>query len=205
MDNINKTLISKEIVKFEHPPTYDELKNKEHDELLSHLVNIGVPLAQLEAISDKDKRRTYMIQETLRLEKPFPKSCQPVLINTECDMNNNNKILTYKYVKHLYEGEKESRSYKHSEVTIEKYTLPLQDKDIKNYEKNQLLNDINNEVQSLNLEEWKRREEVLSFACDNGKSNTERKRRLVALSRALVDNGYKRHRFTTQDISMYNL
>lgn len=203
MDNINKTLISKEIVKFEHPPTYDELKNKDHDELLSHLVNIGVPLAQLETISDKDNRRTYMIQETLRLEKPFPKSCQPVLINTECDMNNNNKILTYKYVKHLYEGENESISYKHSEVTIEKYTSPLQDKDIKNHEKNQLLNDINNEVKSLNLEEWKERGQMLSFACNNGKSNTERKRRLVALSSALVDNGYKRHRFTTQDISTY--
>lgn len=205
MDNINKTLISKEIVKFEHPPTYDELKTKDHDELLTHLVTIGVPLAQLEAISDKDKRRTYMIEETLRLEKPFPKSFQPVLVNTEYDMENNEKIMTYKYVKHLYGGDKESRFYKNSEVTLEKYKLPLQNKDIKNFEKNQLLNDIDNEVKSLNLDEWNRREQVLSFACDNGKSNTERRRRLVALEKALVSNGYKRHRFTTQDISMYNL
>lgn len=205
MDNINKTIISKEIVKFEHPPTRDELKNKDHDELLSHLVTIGVPLAQLEAISDKDKRRTYMIEETLRLEKPIPKPYQPTLMKTEYDIDNNRKILTYKYVKHLYGEDSKSKIYKNSEVTIEKYTLPLQDKDVKNYEKNQLLNDIDNEVKSLNLEEWKRREQILSFACDNGKSNTERKRRLVALSRALVDNGYRRHRFTTRDISMYNL
>jgi hypothetical protein len=143
-----------------------------------------------------------MIEETLRLEKPFPKPKQPVLINAEYDMENNNKILTYKYVKHLYDGEKALRSYRNSEVTIEKYKLPLLNKDIKNYEKNQLLNDINNEVQSLNLEEWKSREQLLSFACSNGKSNTERRRRLVALQRALVSNGYERHRITTHDISV---
>jgi len=204
MDHVNKTLISKEIVKFEHPPNRDQLKTKDHDELLTHLVSIGVPLAQLEAISDKDKRRTYMIEETLRLEKPFPKLFQPVLVNTEYDMENNNKIMTYKYVKHLYGGDKESRFYKNSEVTVEKYKLPLQNKDIKNFEKNQLLNQIDDEVKLLNLEEWNSREKVLSFACDNGKSNTERRRRLVSLERALVSNGYKRHRITTRDISMYN-
>lgn len=205
MDNVNRTLVSKEICKYEHPSTRDELKTKTHDELLAHLVNIGVPLAQLEAISDEDKRKTYMIDETLRLEKPYPKMLQPVLMDTEIDLSNNKKILTYKYVKHLYSGDKDTRAYKNSEVTIEKYSLPLQVKDIKNYEKTLVMKEIDDEVKSLNLDEYWRKNQILSFGCNNGKSNTEKRRRLIALQKALVNNGFKRQRITTTDIMNYEI
>tara|TARA_X000000950_G_C13703330_1_gene573069 strand:+ start:92 stop:700 length:609 start_codon:yes stop_codon:yes gene_type:complete len=202
MDNKNK-LISKEIVVFEHPPSRNELKDKTHDELFKHLLDIGVPRAQLETISDKDKRKSYMINETLRLEKPFPKIFKPVLIDVKLDIDNNEKIMRYKYVKHLYTGEKENKSYKNSVVSIEEYNLPLQVKDIMNNDKKYLINNIQNEILNLNLDEWNKKSQIMKFACDNGKSNTEKKLRAVELQKVLVKNNYKRHRITNFDISVY--
>ena len=199
----NKKLISKEVVVFEHPPTRDELKNKTHDELFQHLVDIGVSRAQLETISDKDKRKSYMIDETLRLEKPYPKIFKPVLMDVKLDINNSEKIMRYKYIKHLYTGDKENRSYNNSVVSIEEYKMPLQVKDIMNNEKECLINDIQNEISKLNLDEWNKKSQIMKFACDNGKSNTEKKLRAVELQKVLVENNYKRYRITNFDISVY--
>ncbi len=199
----NKKLISKKDVVFKHPPTRDELKDKTHKELFQHLVDIGIPRTQLESISDEDKRKSYMIEETLRLEKPFPKTIKPVLIDIKLDIDNNQKIMRYKYVNHLNSGEKENKSYKISEVSIEEYSMPLQVKDIMYNDKNNLINDIQNEISKLNLDDWNSKSKIMKFACDNGKSNTEKKRRAVELQKILLKNNYKRHRITNYDISVY--
>lgn len=200
---MNKRLISNETVVFDHPPSRNELMKKSHDELFDHLVDIGIPQVQLELISDKDKRKTYMIEETLRLEKPFPKPQPPVLMSMVFDAEKNEKILRYKYVKHLFKDEKNQGKYYNSVVSIEEYKNPLLIRDIKINEKKCLINDIKNEISKLNLDEWKTKSDIMKFACENGKSNTEKKRRAIELQKELVRNNYKRHRITHFDISVY--
>ena len=102
-----------------------------------------------------------MIDETLRLEKPYPKLFKPSLMDVRLDMDNNEKIMRYKYIKHLYSGDKENRSYNNSVVSIEEYKMPLQVKDIMNNEKECLINDIQNEISKLNLDEWNKKSQIL--------------------------------------------
>ena len=88
-----------------------------------------------------------------------------------------------KYVKHIRGND---GKYSHSEITTESYFERLQQKDIDCENKTKLLKEIDDEVSNLNLEDYKEKEAIMKFACDNGKSSGEKKRRATSLQKRLL-------------------
>jgi len=194
------TEISRTEVVFETPPGLDDLKKMDQKELRIEASSVGVSREAIENIKDDDKQKTFMIKEILRLRPPIPKTVKPVLLKEDFNLADMEKKVTFKYVKHLFD---DNKLYKKSVVSVESYIIPLQFVDIDNQTKNNLLQSIQQEVDNLNLDEYSSKEKILEFACENNKSNTEKRRRATALQKRLIANDYKRHRITTYDISVY--
>ena len=74
-------------------------------------------------------------------------------------------------------------------------------------EKNNLINSINEEISSLDLDKYKTKEDILKFACENNKSSGEKYKRASLLNSAVINHmkGEKfiRPRITHFDISVY--
>ena len=68
---------------------------------------------------------------------------------------------------------------------IESYKEPLYQCELNNRNKENLMNSIQNEVSGLNLEEYLTKEAVLDFACNNGKSSGEKRKRVNAILKAI--------------------
>ena len=115
----------------------------------------------------------------------------PVLIGEEYDIPNMVKMVTYRYVKHIYkdktEGKVTFKRYSHSIITVEKYKTLLTNEEIRGQEKKDLIKSIEDEVSELDLSKFKTKKSIMKFACDNGKSNTERRRRAVILQKKLIE------------------
>ena len=199
MNNKN-TVISREQVIFETPPGPDDLKKMDYKSLLEDALNLGVSRESIENINDDDKQKVFLMNEILRIRPPVPRTIKPVLLSEDLDESTFEKKVTYKYVKHLFNDAKE---YQKSIVSVESYITPLQHSDIHFQTKNNLLHSIQTEVDNLDLEEYSSKRKILEFACNNAKSNTEKRRRATALQKRLIANDYKRHRITTFDISVY--
>jgi hypothetical protein len=198
--NSNK-IISREEVVFETPPDLNELSKLDNDALYQKSMNIGVSREAIENIKDEDKQRVFMLSEIIRIQPPIPSSIKPVLINSNYDIPKMKKTITYKYVKHIYNDD--SNKYEKSIVSVESYINPLKYSEIHCQDKQKLLDSIQTEVGKLNLDDYKTKEQIMDFACNNGKSNTEKRRRATALQKRLLENNYDRHRITTFDISVY--
>lgn len=196
----NNKVISREEIVFETPPGLDDLKKMDHESLLEDALNIGVSRESIENIKDDDKQKVFLMNEILRIRPPVPRTIKPVLLSEDLDESKFEKKVTYKYVKHLFNDAKE---YQKSIVSVESYITPLQHSDIHFQTKNNLLRSIQTEVDNLDLEEYSSKSKILEFACNNAKSNTEKRRRATALQKRLIANDYKRHRITTFDISVY--
>lgn len=207
--DMNKKVISTEKVVLDVPPNYGELSKMDHSkkesgdsELVKKAMGLGVNRSQIEGINDNDKQKRFMIDEILRLDPPFPKRTQPVLVNTDYSPNSMEKVVTYKYTNHIVKA----GVYSHSIVSVEEYKLPMENKELDNYTKNCLEDSISNEINSLNLNEFKNKENIMKFSCDNGKSSGEKRKRMVMLQKHLRNqqgSDYRHHRITNYEISTY--
>ena len=202
MDN-NKVISSEKIV-LEVPPDENILKTYNKEELLKECIRLNVPREQYEASNDEDKNRVFMINEILRLNPPIPKIEKPTLIDSEYDESTMTKTNTLRYVKHIVEDKK----YQHSIITIESYKLPLTQKELANKAKENLLNNIRNEINLINIDDYKTKDDILRFACENGYTSGEKYRRASILNQLVIENmknnkNFVRPRITHYDISVY--
>ena len=198
----NNTIISKETVVLETPPDENTLKTYSYDDLLSMCQNLGVQRESYENIRDDDKRKVFFISEILRVNPPFPRTMKPVLLNSEFDETKMTKNNTFKYVKHIIHGGK----YQNTIITEESYKEPLTQRDLHIRDNNNLVNSIKEEISQLDLDEYKTKEDILKFACDN-KSSGERYKRASMLNSAVINHmkgeKFTRPRITHFDISVY--
>ena len=176
----NNKIISKETIVLETPPNADKLKEMNNDELKEICKSLQVPREQYEG-KDEDKNRIFMINEILRLRPPVPPIEPPVLFESVYDEEKMQKTLTFRYLKHIMNN----KEYKHSVKTLESYKEPLYQCELNNRNKENLVNSIQNEVSGLNLEEYLTKEAVLDFACNNGKSSGEKRKRVNVLLNAI--------------------
>jgi len=199
----NNTIISKETVVLETPPDENTLKTYSYDDLLSMCQNLGVQRESYENIRDDDKRKVFFISEILRVNPPFPRTMKPVLLNSEFDETKMTKNNTFKYVKHIIHGGK----YQNTIITEESYKEPLTQRDLHIRDNNNLVNSIKEEISQLDLDEYKTKEDILKFACDNNKSSGERYKRASMLNSAVINHmkgeKFTRPRITHFDISVY--
>jgi len=115
----------------------------------------------------------------------------PSVEGVEYDRENMKKTMVLKNIKHVYkdksEGKMTIKGYSHSVVTREKHTVQLEEKELMGLEKEDLLNSIESEVSNLNLDDFKTKESIMKFGCDNGKSNGEKRKRMVILQKHLQE------------------
>ena len=120
-----------------------------------------------------------------------PVYTQPVVESVEYDRENMKKIMILQNTRHVYkdkdEGKTTSKEYSHSVITREKHKLQLEHGELKRLEKEDLVNSIKEEISDLNLNDFKTKESILKFGCDNGKSNGEKRKRVVILQKHLQE------------------
>lgn len=173
-------IISKEIIILDTPPNATKLKAMKDDELKDICKSLHVPREQYEN-KDEDKNRIFMINEILRLRPPVPPIERPVLIESIYDEEKMEKILTFRYLKHIMEN----KEYKHSVKTLESYKEPLYQRELNIRDKENLVNNIQDEVSRLNLGEYLTKESILDFACNNGKTSGEKRKRVNTILKAI--------------------
>lgn len=127
-------------------------------------------------------------QETT-YDKPVYMS--PSVESVEYDRENMKKIVILKNIKHVYKNKSEGKitikGYSHSIVTREKHKVQLEEAELMRLEKEDLENSIKEEISNLNLDDFKTKESILKFGCENGKSNGEKRKRMVILQEHLQD------------------
>jgi hypothetical protein len=201
--NSNK-IISREVVIFDIPPDESILKTYNMEKLLNECKRLNIPREQYEADNDEDKNKRFIISEILRLEPPLPIHQKPILLLSDYDETTMTKINTYKYVKHIIID----NIYKESIITIESYKLPLTKRELDIQNKEFLMNSIYNEINIINIDDYKTKDDILKFACENGKSSGEKYLRASILNKLVIENmknnkKFIRPRITHYDISVY--
>lgn len=201
--NSNK-IISREVVIFDIPPDESILKTYNMEKLLNECKRLNIPREQYEADNDEDKNKRFIISEILRLEPPLPIHQKPILLLSDYDETTMTKINTYKYVKHIIID----NIYKESIITIESYKLPLTRRELDIQNKEFLMNSIYNEINIINIDDYKTKDDILKFACENGKSSGEKYLRASILNKLVIENmknnkKFIRPRITHYDISVY--
>jgi len=199
----NKIISSKQIV-LEVPPDLNILKTYNNEQLLTECIRLNVPREQYEASNDEDKNRIFMINEILRLNPPIPKIEKPTLIDSTYDESTMTKTNILRYVKHILDDGK----YQHSVITLESYKLPLTQKELANRDKENLLKNIHNEINLINIDDFKTKDDILKFACGKGGTSGEKYRRASILNQLVINNmknneKFIRPRITHYDISVY--
>ena len=96
------------------------------------------------------------------------------------------------------------KEYKHTRILTEVATQSLLQSDIDHSRMKELQKSIDADVKMLVLSQMESRDDILKFACKPGLSNTEKKRRAIALQKALVKRDI-RCRITTEDIRNYRV
>jgi len=201
--NNNKVISSEKIV-LETPPDVSILKTYDNDQLIRECNRLNIPREQYEASNDEDKNRLFMINEILRLNPPFPKIQKPILLNSEYDEYTMTKTNTMKYIKHIINDGK----YSHSVINTESYQLLLEQGDLANRDKENLLNNIRNEINLINVNDYKTKDDILRFACGDGGTSGVKYRRACILNKLVIENmknnkKFIRPRITHFDISTY--
>ncbi len=161
------------------------------------------PEAEILEKKRKISDETKVLTEHQRLQT----ICQPVIIKEQFDTGIMQKRVIYKTNTHIYKDEdknKKVKEYKHTRILTEVATQSLLQSDIDHREMTELMASIDEEVMTLDLSEIKSKEDILKFACQPALSNTEKKRRAVALLKVLAKRDM-RCRITTEDIRNYRV
>ena len=124
---------------------------------------------------------------------------QPVVINVEYDMDKSIKHVTTRKEKHHYDDPKEkgaSKKYQKTVLTEERFPETIQQHEIDSMQKSELMENIQREVEALDLDTIKDKEDILKFAKGSDgifRSNTEKKRRAISLLKRLDPVLKQRH------------
>ena len=136
-----------------------------------------------------ENKHEILSKEEIIYDKPV--YMPPSVESVDYDRENMKKTMILRNVKHIYkdktQGKMTVKEYSHSIVTKEKKIVQLEEKELMGLEKEDLLNSIKNEVSNLNLEDFKTKESIMNFGCDNGKSNGEKRLRMIVLQKQLQD------------------
>ena len=136
-----------------------------------------------------ENKQEIISKEETTYDKPVYMA--PSVESVDYDRENMKKTLIFKNVKHIYkdktQGKMTVKDYSHSIVTNEKKIVKLEEKELMGLEKEDLLNSIKNEVSNLNMDDFKTKESILKFGCENGKSNGEKRLRMIILQKHLQD------------------
>lgn len=143
----------------------------------------GVPI-QLQIREEFLKTVPIQLHHCTRLEGVSPTK-QPVVDKVEYDWDNGVKYVTTTKEKHHYDDPKEkgkSKTYKKTVLTQERFPVNISQHELNCMEKNDLIHKIQKEVDKVDLDTIKNKDDILKFANDTGGiSNTEKKRRAVML------------------------
>ena len=135
------------------------------------------------------KNCVVLDRREIKIDKPV--YTQPVVESVEYDRENMKKIMILQNTRHVYkdkdEGKMTIKEYSHSVITREKHKLQLEQSELMRLEKEDLVNSIKEEISDLNLDDFKTKESILKFGCDNGKSNGEKRKRMVILQEHLQE------------------
>ena len=156
-----------------------------------------VPEAEVEYKKKKIRDETKIFTEHQRLQTVS----QPVNIKEQFDTGTMQKRITSKTMTHVYGDDK---NYKHTRILTEVINHNLRQSDIEHRAMQELRASIDEEVMTLDLSEIRSKEDILKFACQPTLSNTEKKRRAVALLKVLAKRDI-RCRITTEDIRNYRV
>jgi hypothetical protein len=157
----------------------------------------GVPIQvqTRQAILEKVPKQLH---HCTRLEGVEPTK-QPVVTKVEYDMQKGVKHVTTIKEKHHFDDPTEkgsSKKYKKTVMTEEQFPETITQHELNCTEKNELFEKIQEEVDGVVLDTIKDKEDILKFAKGNDgifRSNTERKRRAVALLKRLDPVLKQRH------------
>ena len=155
------------------------------------------PQAEIVEKKRKISDETQVLTENQRLQTVS----QPVIIKEQFDTGTMQKRITSKTNTHVYGDDK---NYKHTRILTEVINQHLRQSDIEHRAMKELMASIDADVMALDLSEIKSKEDILKFACQPALSNTERKRRAIALQKVLVKRDI-RCRITTEDIRNYRV
>ena len=136
-----------------------------------------------------EHKKEIISKEETTYDKPI--YMPPSVESVDYDRENMKKTMILRNVKHIYkdktQGKMTVKEYSHSIVTKEKKIVKLEEKELMGLEKEDLLNSIENEVSNLNLDDFKTKDSILRFGCENGKSNGEKRLRMIILQKHLQD------------------
>tara|TARA_B100001115_G_scaffold162960_1_gene138889 strand:+ start:60 stop:977 length:918 start_codon:yes stop_codon:yes gene_type:complete len=113
---------------------------------------------------------------------------QSVQVDEQIDMDKLEKTVTFQKEKHQWDDPKEkgsSKKYKNTVVAREQFKFRLTNEEVASIAKEKLLNEIQSEVDEVNLDDFKTKDDILKFANQPATSNTEKKRRAVMLMKRL--------------------
>ena len=171
------------------------------------IVNKGTEIREVKIISDEEK------EEKMKKIPDYLKHCakidglaqekQCVLVDEQLDYDKGVKHVTYQKEKHEWDDPKKkgaSKKYKSTTITRERYAFPITQKEVDSMAKEELMKSIQKEVDEVNLDDIKTKEDILNFANQPAISNTEKKRRVVMLMKRLDPVLKDRH---TQDMKDY--
>ena len=136
------------------------------------------------------KKTPNQLHHCTRLEGVDPTK-QPVVTNVDYDMQKGIKNVTTKKEKHHYGDATEkgaSKKYTKTVITEEQFPETITQHELDCMEKNELMDNIQKEVDEVDLDTIKDKDDILKFANGNDgvfRSNTEKKRRAVALLKRL--------------------
>ena len=118
------------------------------------------------------------------------KNVQPSLTKLVFDDSTKRRLVTYTKTSHIYQDDKETggQKYKHTLITEEEFDLRLRNEHNETRERDRLFEIIDEDVNNVNLEKIQSLDDVLEFANETGGSNTEKKRRGIALVKKLREN-----------------
>jgi hypothetical protein len=144
-------------------------------------------------LTDEQKKEEFQkvpdyLKHCTKIDGIMPTN-QPVVTSVDYDMDKGIKYITTVKEKHIFDTPDKkgaSKKYKETVMTEERFPENISQHELKCMEKDELMNRIQKEVDEVDLDTIKGKEDILKFANGNGYiSNTEKKRRAVLLLKQL--------------------
>jgi large subunit ribosomal protein L40e len=175
--------------------------------LTGAVVNKETEIREVKVLSDEEK------EDNMKKIPDYLKHCakidglvqekQCVLVDEQFDLDKGVKSVTYQKEKHEWGDPAKkgaSKVYNSTTITQEKWAIPITQKEIDSMTKEELMKGIQKEIDEVNLDDIKTKDDILNFANQPAVSNTEKKRRAVMLMKRLDPVLNDRH---TQDMKDY--
>lgn len=123
------------------------------------------------------------------------KFTQPHILNTEYDLENQTKTISYLYTKHRYKDDK----FVDTITSTQQFKTHIQKNELSNLKYEDLINKINEDTSKINLNKIKSKDDILKLVDLEDTSNTEKKRRAIAICNRLLKEKNVRYSIKTCD------